>query len=124
MNKKIKIMKLVVEGDEYKRTLTFDNSLTIISGDGWSGKSLVLKLIDYCLGKRGKFDFNVQKELGQYCNEVYLEIKMGEQYFTILRPLKNNHTKIYLYYAPYNELKSYLPKILNYDELGIFSSIY
>ncbi|HFJ9437066.1 TPA: hypothetical protein ACGW7M_000032 [Bacillus albus] len=118
MNKKIKIMKLVVEGDEYKRTLTFDNSLTIISGDGWSGKSLVLKLIDYCLGKRGKFDFNVQKELGQYCNEVYLEIKMGEQYFTILRPLKNNHTKIYLYYAPCNELKSYLPKILNYDELG------
>ncbi|ACK95877.1 MULTISPECIES: hypothetical protein [Bacillus cereus group] len=118
MNKKVKINKLIIEGDEYKRTITFDESLTIISGDGWSGKSLVLKLIDYCLGKRDKFNFNVQEELGLYCNEVYLEIELPNQKVTILRSLKKNHTKIYLYYSTYDERKSYLPKVIDYGELG------
>ncbi len=86
MSKKIKILKLVIEGDKFKRTLIFDDHLTIISGDGWSGKSLVLKLIDYCFGKKSKFNFNVQKELGEYCDQVYLEIKLGNQFYTILRP--------------------------------------
>ena len=45
------INKLRIEGKNYRRTLSFDNSLNIIAGDIYSGKSLILRLIDYSLGK-------------------------------------------------------------------------
>ena len=51
----------MLDGPEYRRTLAFDKGLNVISGEATSGKSLVLKLIDYCLGKSSKFDFSVQK---------------------------------------------------------------
>ncbi|QDZ88638.1 hypothetical protein [Priestia megaterium] len=114
----IVINKLIIEGIKYKRTLEFTNKLNIISGDGFSGKSLVLKLIDYCFGKKDKFDFNVQKELGEYCNYVLIEVKINGQYVTILRYLKENYTKIYIYYCHYEEMDMFLPKIINYNDIS------
>ena len=51
---RIIITKLILQGTAYKRTLRFKDGLNIISGDKTSGKSLVLSLIDYCLGKSKK----------------------------------------------------------------------
>lgn len=45
----MKINRLVLEGEKYKRTLVFNYGINIIEGDFMSGKSLVLELIRYCL---------------------------------------------------------------------------
>ncbi|WP_270339900.1 AAA family ATPase [Bacillus mobilis] len=118
--KKLFVSKLMLDGPEYRRTLAFDKGLNVISGEATSGKSLVLKLIDYCLGKSSKFDFSVQKELGQYCESVFLEIYIDEQVLTLKRNLKSNHTKIEIYYSSVNDLENYIPKVVLVKDLTEF----
>ena len=45
-----------------------------------SGKSLVLSLIDYCLGKDKGISLKVQTELATNVDEIFLEIAFGEKY--------------------------------------------
>ncbi|HHT7226490.1 TPA: hypothetical protein ACTZ5W_003716 [Bacillus cereus] len=118
--KKLFVSKLMLDGPEYRRTLTFDKGLNVISGEATSGKSLVLKLIDYCLGKSSKFDFSVQKELGQYCESVFLEIYIDEQVLTLKRNLKSNHTKMEIYYSNIIDLDNYIPKVVLVKDLTEF----
>jgi DNA repair ATPase RecN len=82
----LRISKLILEGEKYKRTLVIDKSLTIIKGDGFSGKSLFLKLIEYCLGSKSEsIDLTVQTELDQYCDVVFLEITINDKIYTLSR---------------------------------------
>lgn len=120
MIQSIRIKKLIVEGDYYKRTFPFTYGLNIISGDSYSGKSLVLKLIDYCLGDREKINLNVQKELGQFCDHVFLELEAMGQTFTFKRELKQNTSKIYVYYTDSDNLYSFIPKTIDYQDLSRF----
>ncbi|WP_339317624.1 hypothetical protein [Paenibacillus sp. FSL R10-2734] len=120
MIQSIRINKLIVEGDFYKRTFPFEAGLNIISGDSYSGKSLILKLIDYCLGDKEKINLNVQKELGQFCDFVFLEIEIMGITLTLKRELKQNTSKIHIYYAEANEISSFIPKIINLQELSRF----
>lgn len=120
MKKSIIISKLIIEGESYRRTLEFKRDLNIINGERTSGKSLVLNLIDYCLGKSGTIDLNVQKELTQYCDRIYLEIIINEDIFTFKRELKNRHTVISIYFDSFEKIELYTPKVINIKDLSKF----
>ena len=107
------LQKLIIEGINYKRTIQFNENLTIISGEKTSGKSLILSLIDYCLGKSSKIDLNVQIELDAKCDQVFLELKVNGEILTLNRLLKEKQSKISIYFCPYENLDEYTPKTLD-----------
>jgi hypothetical protein len=114
---RILIEKLVLQGTAYKRTLSFNKGLTIISGDKTSGKSLVLSLIDYCLGKTKKIDLNVQRELDEHCDQVFLELKIDNATITLNRLLKEKQTKISIYFCAFENMEGYTPKTVEVKEV-------
>lgn len=111
------INKLVLLGPRYKRTLTFEDGLTIIRGDKTSGKSLVLSLINYCLGKSEKISLKVQKELDKHCDQVFLEMSTDGDMFTLSRLLKQKQTKISIYFCKFNDIGDYIPKVSDIKEV-------
>lgn len=113
----IRLNKLILQGAAYRRTLTFNDGLTVISGDKTSGKSLVLSLIDYCLGKTKKIDLKVQRELSQYCDQIFLEIRISDEIITINRALKEKWDKLGVYFCSFSDMNNYSPKIVDRDEL-------
>lgn len=113
---RIKLQKLIVQGISYRRTIKFNKDLTIISGEKTSGKSLVLSLIDYCLGKSSKIDLNVQLELDSKCDEIFLEMKIGEEELTMNRLLKEKQSKISIYFCPFEKIDEYTPKTLGIQD--------
>lgn len=113
----IRLNKLILQGATYRRTLPFNNGLTVISGDKTSGKSLVLSLIDYCFGKSERIDLKVQRELNQYCDQVFLEITINGEVVTFNRLLKEKTDKISVYFCKFSSMSEYLPKVVNRDEL-------
>ncbi|MGY4716596.1 hypothetical protein ACXDMD_18990 [Bacillus amyloliquefaciens] len=108
--------KLILLGTRYKRTLDFDKGLTIIRGDRTSGKSLVLSLIDYCLGKSDSIKLKVQKELAQHCDRVFLEISIEDEIFTLSRSLKQKQSKISIYFCNVDNINGYIPKNVEIKE--------
>lgn len=121
MKTKLRLKKLIISGETYKRTLNIDESLIIIRGDGFSGKSLVLNLIAYCLGSKSEvIDLSVQKELASYCDEVFLEIKAGDKSYTINRHLKIDRNIINIYLCRYDEYKEYSPWRKKVDDANDF----
>lgn len=110
---KMRVNKLILLGCEYKRTLEFNEGLTIIRGDRTSGKSLVLSLIDYCMGKSENIKLKVQKQLDEYCNQVLLEITINDEIITLRRNLKKNQNKISIYFCKSNEIIMYTPKVVD-----------
>lgn len=113
----MKFNKLILQGVSYRRTITFNEGLTIISGDKTSGKSLVLSLIDYCLGKSKKVDLKVQKELNEECDQVFLEVSSNEETFVINRLLKEKQSKFSIYFCSFEDIDEYTPKTVEQDEL-------
>ncbi|WP_026894265.1 hypothetical protein [Clostridiisalibacter paucivorans] len=121
MKTRLRLLRLIISGERYKRTLNIDKSLIIIKGDGFSGKSLVLNLIAYCLGGKTKIiDLSVQKELNDYCDEVFLELKAGDSIYTINRNLKHDKNTINIYLCGYDEHKEYSPWRKKDDEANDF----
>ncbi|MBO1209791.1 hypothetical protein [Mammaliicoccus sciuri] len=104
------IKKLIVRGDSYQRTLEFSNELNIISGEKTSGKSLVLSLIDYCLGKTSRISLKVQTELEKYVDFIFLEIKIDEDIFTISRGIKKNVTVFWIYHTEFENIDEFIPE--------------
>ncbi|MUG46965.1 hypothetical protein QNH46_01465 [Paenibacillus woosongensis] len=113
---RIVIKKLIIQGISYRRTIEFNEGLTIISGEKTSGKSLILSLIDYCLGKRSKIDLSVQTELDNYCDEVFVELSINDEIMTFNRALKKKFDKINIYFCQFIALDEYTPKILDIKE--------
>lgn len=105
--------KLVVMGSQYKRTILFKKHFNIIQGEATSGKSLILKLIDYCLGKSSKIEAKVQKELLYKCDQVFLEITIGNENLTLNRSLIDRFTKISIYFCPFEKIEEYTPKTVD-----------
>lgn len=114
----MRLNKLRIEGDKYRRTLEFKSGLNIISGDIYSGKSLVLRLIDYALGK-GEVNLKVQKALDKYCDKIFLEIEINNKKYTIRRSLKKDKTNFYLYYCQLTSISEYTPRVLKKKDLSI-----
>ncbi|WP_046227309.1 hypothetical protein [Paenibacillus dauci] len=114
---RIIIKKLIMQGTSFRRTIEFNEGLTIISGEKTSGKSLILSLIDYCFGKGEKIDLSVQKELSNFCDQIYLEILINEDVITLNRDLKKNFDKIKIYFCPFIKVDEFTPKIVNLKEV-------
>ncbi|HDX9619551.1 TPA: hypothetical protein ROY31_004636 [Bacillus thuringiensis] len=112
----ILINKLIVQGVSYRRTVYFNKDFTIISGEKTSGKSLILSLIDYCLGKSEKIDLKVQKELNINCDQVFLELEIGNETFTFSRLLKKKQSNISIYFCIFEDIDGYTPKTVNRSE--------
>lgn len=113
---RITLQKLIVQGISYRRTIKFNKDLTIISGEKTSGKSLILSLIDYCLGKKSKIDLNVQLELDAKCDQVFLELKIDHEIITLNRLLKEKQSKISIYFCAFENLDEYTPKTLEIQD--------
>lgn len=110
MKNKLWVERLIIKGEKYQRTFWLNHSLVVIKGDGFSGKSLLLKLIAYCLGgKIDLIDLTVQEELNKFCNEVFLEFKISDQTFTVQRNLKGDKNRISIYLCPYQDYLDYSP---------------
>ena len=121
MKVEVKLKKLIIEGKEYRRTLDIDSQFIMIRGDGFSGKSLVLNLIDYCLGAKAEIiDLNVQEELSQYCDEVFLEMEINKKTYTLNRSLKENRNIINIYLCNYIEHLEYSPWKKKVEEANEF----
>ena len=103
------IRKLIVRGDSYQRTLEFSDGLNIISGEKTSGKSLVLSLIDYCLGKSSGISLKVQTELDENVDSIFLEIKIGEELVTISRNIKKGISIFWVYHSEFENIDEYIP---------------
>lgn len=112
----MKIQKLIVQGKAFKRTLDFSDQLTIISGEKTSGKSLVLSLIDYCLGKE-KISLKVQTELAENVDFVFLEVRIKNEVFTISRGLKNNISNFFIYYCDFSKIEDFIPEKMDKKDL-------
>ncbi|MBC2309553.1 hypothetical protein [Listeria booriae] len=117
---RIIIKRLVILGPSYKRTLPFIDGLNIISGVKTSGKSLILRLIDYGLGKSKKFNMDAQRVLDMHCDTIYLEIGIGDEVFTIRRHLKKSVDTVHLYSINLDEIDDYIPLKKSLRELNIF----
>lgn len=116
----MKIHKLIIEGSEYKRTLEFKEGLNIIQGDKYSGKSLVLNLIDHAFGDRDGVNPNSQKELREKCEFVMLDLSIGEIKLTFKRNLWENKSFIEVFFCESNQIKNYAPKTLGLDDFYKF----
>lgn len=112
----MKLRKLIVQGVSYRRTIAFNEGFTIISGEKTSGKSLVLSLIDYSLGKSSKIDLKVQEELNYHCDDVFLEFIIHDNIVTFNRSLKTKVSNINIYFCPFDKIDGYTPKILTLNE--------
>lgn len=116
MRGRLVIQKLIIEGPEYMRIFSFRDGLNIINGDKTSGKTLILSLIDYCLGSSSKVDLKVQKELGEKIDDIFLEFKIGNELITVKRKLKSNFNSFYIYFNEFRERSNYTPKVLERNE--------
>ncbi|MDM5319082.1 hypothetical protein RGT17_03345 [Bacillus altitudinis] len=114
------INKLIVQGISYQRTLDFSRGLNIISGEKTSGKSLVLSLIDYCLGKDRGISLKVQTELADNVDFIFLEIEVNQETFTVFRGIKKDITIFWLYYCKFDFINEYIPEKLNKKDLQAF----
>ena len=121
MNMFFRIDQLVIKGKEYQRTIEFDEKITIIRGDGFSGKSLALNLVGYCLGGNSdQIDLSVQRELAENCNEAYLQFRVNDSVYTTRRNLKVNRNIIDIFLCKFIECNEYSPWKKNVDEANDF----
>lgn len=104
------IRKLVVRGDSYQRTLEFSPELNIIRGEKTSGKSLVLSLVDYCLGKGSNISLKVQTELDSNVDFIFLEVEISDEIFTICRNIRKGMSTFWVYYSEYSLIDEYIPE--------------
>lgn len=121
MNKDFKIDKLIIRGEDYQRTIKFDKKLTIIRGDGFSGKSLVLNLVAYCLGgNTDLIDLSVQNELAENCSEVFLQFTIDEETYTTKRSLKLDKNIIEIFLCKFDDCSDYSPWKKKVDDANDF----
>lgn len=107
------IRKLIVQGISYQRTLEFSQGLNLISGEKTSGKSLVLSLIDYCLGKQAGVSLKVQTELADNVDFIFLEVEINDNVFTVSRSIKKNVSTFWVYHCTFQLIEEFIPEKLD-----------
>jgi len=81
---RIKFNKLLLIGDNSNYEVNFKDGLNFITGPIATGKSTILELIDYCLGKKSHKDY---QEVKLTCKYVGLDLFLNNERFLIQRPL-------------------------------------
>lgn len=81
---RIQFNRLILTGNERTYEVNFKDGLNFITGPISTGKSTILELIDYCLGKKDHKDYS---EVKLTCKYASLDLFLDEQRFLIQRPL-------------------------------------
>lgn len=81
---RIQFNRLILTGHERAYEVNFKDGLNFITGPISTGKSTILELIDYCLGKKNHKDYS---EVKLTCNYVSLDLFLNGERFLIQRPL-------------------------------------
>lgn len=81
---KIKFNRLILSGQDRTYEVKFKDGLNFITGPISTGKSTILELIDYCLGKKNHKDYS---EVKLTCKYVSLDLFLNDERFLIQRPL-------------------------------------
>ena len=81
---RIKLNKLTLVGDQNNYEVNFKNGLNFITGPISTGKSTILELIDYCLGKKKHKNYD---EVRLTCKYVSLDLVLNGNRYLIERPL-------------------------------------
>lgn len=81
---RILLNRLILTGHGKSYEVNFKDGLNFITGPISTGKSTILELIDYCLGKKNHKDYS---EVKLTCNYVCLDLFLNGQRFLIQRPL-------------------------------------
>ncbi|MEP3338629.1 MAG: hypothetical protein ABJN73_04065, partial [Nonlabens ulvanivorans] len=81
---RLKLNKLTLVGDEKNYQVEFKDGLNFITGPISTGKSTILELIDYCLGKKRHKDYD---EVRRRCKYAALDLFLNDDRFLIERPL-------------------------------------
>ncbi len=81
---RLRLNKLLLIGDDKHYEVKFKNGLNFITGPISTGKSTILELIDYCLGKKRHKNY---EEVRLKCKYVALDLYLNNQRFLIERPL-------------------------------------
>jgi|25_taG_2_1085351.scaffolds.fasta_scaffold01022_8 hypothetical protein len=81
---RLRFNKLLLIGDEKNYEVEFKDGLNFITGPIATGKSTILELIDYCLGKKRHKKY---EEVRLKCKYVALDLYLNGDRFLIERPL-------------------------------------
>lgn len=81
---RVKYNRLLLSGDNNEYIVNFKDGLNFITGPIATGKSTILELIDYCLGKKDHKDYS---EVKLACKYVSLDLYLNDKRFLIQRPL-------------------------------------
>jgi chromosome segregation ATPase len=81
---RLRLNKLLLIGDEKHYEVEFKDGLNFITGPISTGKSTILELIDYCLGKKRHKNY---EEVRLKCKYVALDLYLNNERFLIERPL-------------------------------------
>jgi len=104
MQKHILILKkLRIIGTRKNYDVIFRLGLNIILGDSDTGKSSILELINYCFGASA---INFCDELEMTGRQCLLELKLGNDLFTIQRDLLNTKTWLFVYCCDIDSINS------------------
>lgn len=101
------ITQLVLTGHRKNYTLPFFPGVNIIYGDGDTGKSSILRLINYLLG--GK-QIKLDTEISSSVKYATLEILVDNTKYCIQRDLYNNKREVEIYSCSFNEIKNNFPE--------------
>lgn len=91
----IKLNELIVEGEKTSN-ICFTNGLNVIHGTTNTGKSLILDLINYCMGSSINSNFDNITELDKY-NTSHLIVTINKLKYKISRSLIEDTNKIIVY---------------------------
>lgn len=91
---RIKFNKLILSGQDRNYEVEFKDGLNFITGPISTGKSTILELIDYCLGKKNHKDYS---EVRLTCNYVSLDLFLNNERFLIQRPLFSFELPVKIY---------------------------
>ena len=93
MGERLSFIRLVLTGPGRNYEVRFHDGVNLISGPIWTGKSSVLKLIDYACGaKRAPSYPEIAK-----CSDLYVECAAGGETITVRRSLRSATARATIY---------------------------
>lgn len=106
MGERLIFRRLVLVGPTRDYEVAFRNGVNVIAGPVMTGKSTVLRLLDYAMGSGRKPEI---PELAK-CSAVFVECVIGGEIVTIERSLRQVSAQATVYDAALNEIRANNPK--------------
>lgn len=103
----MKINRLVLVGRKKNYEVKFHDGINIIFGDSDTGKSSILNLIDYGLGKS---EVDLYQELEMHGKYILLEMTLKNKVYTIKRDIFSPKSFIEVYRCCIEEIESMFPE--------------